>query len=675
MDPDQILAPLDPDQRAVATAVAGPVAVLAGAGTGKTRALTHRVAYGVATGVMDPRRTLVVTFTTRAAGEFGRRLRGMNVDGVRVRTVHSESLRQLQWMWPRTVGGAMPRVQASKYPLVMSALNKLGIRLDDAGRRDATSEIERAKAMGVAPEQVGATGVLQERLPEVYQAYEDVKAASGVVDFEDILLLNAGLIKDNITIAEQVRQWCRWITVDEFQDVSPLQHQVLEGWLGGRDELCVVGDPSQTIYTFAGASSEYLLGFRSRWPEATVLQLTRSYRCVPQVVELANQVLAGAETRARLTLHSQRTDVGEVHTRVHDTDQDEAAAVAEAIGKQFTTRSASEIAILVRTNAATARFERELQAAGIPYTVRGTARFMQRPEVKRAVSLLRVAAKHTSDQPVADRVAAALEPMGFTSEPPLGQAQREEWESLAALVGLARGHDTLEALIADLDERAETDDAPVADAVTLASLHSAKGLEWDVVFLPGLYEGGLPLRYQGELVDVEEERRLFYVGVTRARDVLELSYAVQGNRREPRQPSRFLPDAPRRAKQVQPRKAATVQGCRVCGKRLSPGVERALGTCRTCPSDVPVEMVDALREWRKDVVARRSEESGKSIPAFLVATDAVLIGIATARPADARALARVKGIHKRLVTENAEELLAIVAAHGKPPLPSPRGSA
>lgn len=176
-------------------------------------------------------------------------------------------------------------------------------------------------------------------------------------------------------------------------------------------------------------------------------------------------------------------------------------------------------------------------------------------------------------------------------------------------------------------------------------------------------------------MDVEEERRLFYVGVTRARDVLELSYAVQGNRREPRQPSRFLPDAPRRAKQVQPRKAATVQGCRVCGKRLSPGVERALGTCRTCPSDVPVEMVDALREWRKDVVARRSEESGKSIPAFLVATDAVLIGIATARPADARALARVKGIHKRLVTENADELLAIVAAHGKPPLPSPRGSA
>ena len=230
-------------------------------------------------------------------------------------------------------------------------------------------------------------------------------------------------------------------------------------------------------------------------------------------------------------------------------NQDEAAAVAEAIGKHITTRSASEIAILVRTNAATARFERELQAAGIPYTVRGTARFMQRPEVKRAVSLLRVAAKHSSDQPVADRVAAALEPMGFTSEPPLGQAQREEWESLAALVGLARGHDTLEALIADLDERAETDDAPVADAVTLASLHSAKGLEWDVVFLPELYEGGLPLRYQGELVDVEEERRLFYVAVTRAKNELYLSYPLMragyGNTGlTMQQPSRFLEEIP-----------------------------------------------------------------------------------------------------------------------------------
>jgi DNA helicase-2/ATP-dependent DNA helicase PcrA len=388
--------------------------------------------------------------------------------------------------------------------------------------------------------------------------------------------------------------------------------------------------------------------------------LTRSYRCAPPIIGLANTVLAQAEAGGRLHLVSQRGAGGEVRTRVYDTEQDESVGVATAIKKCLKTTPAEQIAILVRINSATARFERELQAAGVPYTVRGSARFMQRPEVKRAVSLLRVAAKHTSTQDVADQVAAVLETVGYSPTPPLGQAQREEWESLAALVGLARDHENLQSLITDLDERAENDDAPVAAAVTLASLHSAKGLEWDVVFMPGLYEGGLPLRYQGELVDVEEERRLFYVGVTRARDGLELSYSASGSRREKRAPSRFLPAA-RRDAPAPKRAATTVPGCRICGKRLSSGVERALGTCRTCPNEVSMELVDALRAWRKQEVARRSAESGKSVPAFLIATDAVLIGIAAARPTDRGTLAAVKGIHKKLVAEHAGQLLAVVA--------------
>jgi DNA helicase-2/ATP-dependent DNA helicase PcrA len=660
VDPEQILEPLDPDQRAVAVATSGPVAVLAGAGTGKTRALTHRVAYGVATGVMDPRRTLVVTFTTRAAGEFSRRLRAMGVNEVRVRTVHAEALRQLRWMWPRTVGGQLPRVQASKIGLVSAALTRAGIRLDDAGRRDVTSEIERAKAVGLSADQVGTDGVLAERLSEVYQGYEDVKATAGVLDFEDILLLNAGLIRENPSIAEQVRQWCRWLTVDEYQDVSPLQQQVIHGWLGGRDELCVVGDPSQTIYTFAGATSEYLLGFRKTWPEATLLSLTRSYRCSPQIISLANSVLATGDVRQRLQLVSQRKPVADVQTRVYDSEQDEAAGVAAAIKRLLKSTPAEQIAVLVRINSATARFERELQALGIAYTVRGSARFMQRPEVKRAVSLIRVAARQHPTGDVAEQVAAALEHVGYTPTPPLGQAQREEWESLAALVGLARTHPSLEALMADLDERAENDDAPVASAVTLASLHSAKGLEWDAVFMPGLHEGGLPLRYQGEMVDVEEERRLFYVGVTRARDILELSYARSGSRREQRQPSRFLPEGHRPQPAVK-RPPAPKAGCRVCGKRLSAGVERAMGTCASCPSDISAELVGDLRRWRSEVVAARRASTGKATPAFLVATDAVLVGIAKARPTDRAGLAAVKGIHKALVADHAEELLEIVA--------------
>ncbi len=663
MHPEEILAPLDADQRLVAEATAGPVVVLAGAGTGKTRALTHRVAYGVATSAMDPRRSLVVTFTTRAAGEFSRRLRALGVQEARVRTVHSEALRQLQWMWPRAVGGPLPRIQSSKLGLVSAALSNAGIRLDDSARRDVTGEIERAKAVGLLPEQAATDGVLGDRLAEVYQGYEDAKAAAGVLDFEDILLLNAGLIRENPVLAEQVRQWCRWVTVDEYQDVSPLQQRVIEGWLGDRDELCVVGDPSQTIYTFAGASSEYLLGFPARWPEAAVLHLTRSYRCSPQIIEVANRVLASGDVRGRLRLRSQRQDAVAVQSRVYDTEQAEAQGVAGRISDLLKTTPAAQIAVLVRINSATVRFERELQAAGIPYTVRGSARFMQRPEVKRAVSLLRVAAKQPGSGDVADRVAAALEPVGYTPSPPLGQAQREEWESLAALVGLARSHASLQSLVADLDERADNDDAPVADAVTLASLHSAKGLEWEAVFLPGLYEGGLPLRYQGEMVDVDEERRRCYVGVTRARTVLELSYAASGSRREQRQPSRFLPSSLARSRQVVTRSKPVAAGCRVCGKRLSNGVERALGTCRSCPSDVPMALVDQLRAWRTQVVAERERDTGKKVPAFLVATDAVLIEIARHRPTNRSELASVRGIQKAVVRDHGEKLLAIVAGN------------
>jgi DNA helicase-2/ATP-dependent DNA helicase PcrA len=334
--------------------------------------------------------------------------------------------------------------------------------------------------------------------------------------------------------------------------------------------------------------------------------------------------------------------------------------VAAAIKRLLKSTPAEQIAVLVRINSATARFERELQALGIAYTVRGSARFMQRPEVKRAVSLIRVAARQHPTGDVAEQVAAALEHVGYTPTPPLGQAQREEWESLAALVGLARTHPSLEALMADLDERAENDDAPVASAVTLASLHSAKGLEWDAVFMPGLHEGGLPLRYQGEMVDVEEERRLFYVGVTRARDILELSYARSGSRREQRQPSRFLPEGHRPQPAVK-RPPAPKAGCRVCGKRLSAGVERAMGTCASCPSDISAELVGDLRRWRSEVVAARRASTGKATPAFLVATDAVLVGIAKARPTDRAGLAAVKGIHKALVADHAEELLEIVA--------------
>ena len=455
----------------------------------------------------------------------------------------------------------MPRIQASKIGLVSAALTRAGIKLDDAGRRDVTSEIERAKAIGLGPQEVGAQGVLAERLEEVYQGYEDAKAAAGLVDFEDILLLNAGLIRDNLAVAEQVRQQCRWLTVDEYQDVSPLQQQVLEGWLGGRDELCVVGDPSQTVYTFAGATSDYLLGFRNRWPEATLLQLTRSYRCSPQIIDLANAVLADGDVRQRLLLKSQRAPVAAVNTRVYETEQAEAAGVADAIKRLIAKTPAEQIAILVRINSATARFERELQAVGIPYTVRGSARFMQRPEVKRAVSLLRVAAKQPGTGDVAERVAAAWNPSAtprprrWVRRNARSGSRWPRWSAWPAVT-------TVSSPWWPTSTSGPRTTTPRGGCGDPGISSPAKGLEWTRSSCPACTRVDCPCAIRG---DGRRGGRTATVlrGVTRARDILELSYAQAGSRRENRQPSRFLPEG-HRPQPVAKRAAAKSPGCQVC---------------------------------------------------------------------------------------------------------------
>ncbi|GAB7181095.1 ATP-dependent DNA helicase UvrD2 [Kitasatospora sp. Ki12] len=715
--PDAVLAGLDPEQRAVATALHGPVCVLAGAGTGKTRAITHRIAYGVRSGVYTPQQVLAVTFTARAAGEMRGRLRQLGADGVQARTFHAAALRQLQYFWPRAVGGPVPQLLERKVQLVAEAAGRCGLRVQRTELRDLTAEIEWAKVTQIAPEDypaaVAKSGREAPRDPaetaQVYRVYEEAKSRRGSMDFEDVLLLTAAILEDRPDIADQVRSQYRHFTVDEYQDVSPLQQRLLDRWTGpdGGASLCVVGDASQTIYSFTGATPDYLLNFRGRHPDATVVKLVRDYRSTPQVVHLANGLLAqarGEAARHRLELVSQREAGPEpVYTEYED-EPTEAETTARRIKDLLAAGvRASEIAVLFRTNGQSEVYEQALADLGLPYQLKGAERFFERPEVRDAGVLLRGAARAASDPltdgapDLAGQVRAVLATRGFTAEPPAGSgAVRDRWESLAALVRLAEefertraaeGRDTdLAAYVAELDARAAAQHAPAVEGVTLASLHAAKGLEWDAVFLVGLTEGTLPIIYAKTDEQVEEERRLLYVGVTRARKHLSLSWALSRSPggRASRKPTRFLdglrpgsaaPGARTGARGgrggVEPgeRSAARrVRGpvkCRVCDKALTDAVERKLRRCEGCPSTMDEGLYERLREWR----AGQARKQGA--PAYVVFTDATLMAIAEDVPASRGELASISGVGAMKLDKYGAAVLSLCA--GEEPEEDPDG--
>jgi len=613
-DPESVLAALDPEQREVALAARGPVCVLAGAGTGKTRAVAHRIAYAVWTGVVDPGHVLAVTFTSRAAGELRGRLRQLGaadigMERVQARTFHAAALRQLNHFWPRTVGGRPPALLDSKVGLLSEAARRLRLTASGPELRDVASEIEWSKVTQTRPDDYPAAAAKADRTaplgPEktarMYATYEELRRERHLVDFESVLELTAAIIAEHRPAAAAVRDRYRYFVVDEYQDVNPLQKLLLESWAGERDDICVVGDPRQTIYSFTGATPAYLTGFTADFPAATVIRLVRNYRSTPQVVALANQLTGAGGARplaAQLTaarsgrpaaaglggppLVAQQPAGEPPDFAEYADEQAEASSVAAQaaalIGAGVAPR---QIAVLVRTNAQTPLFEGALAEAGIPCQVRGTERFFDRPEVRQAVGLIRAAVKSArrDDEPQGATDGEADEPgsradsgpaaaatasaaasaevrhilagLGLTRTAPPGRgAARERWESLEALAQLAEDffatapQASLTGFAAELSHRAAIEHAPAMEGVTLASLHAAKGLEWDVVFLPGLSDGNLPIVYAQTDEAIEEERRLLYVGVTRARQRVYLSWSLarsSGGRRT-RRPSRFLDD-------------------------------------------------------------------------------------------------------------------------------------
>ncbi|WP_181436587.1 ATP-dependent helicase [Curtobacterium sp. MCPF17_001] len=551
--PDALLAALDAEQRTVARTLLGPVAVLAGAGTGKTRAITHRIAYGVATGTYSPNHVLALTFTTRAAGELRSRLRALGAGAVQARTFHAAAMSQLGYFWPDTVGGHAPGLVESKGRVIAHAADTIGLRVDTPTLRDLAGEVEWRKVQrltydeyeAAAPERTMPRDTSPSRVVDLMRAYERLKDDRRQMDFEDVLLLTLGMVESEPRVASYVRQQYRVFVVDEYQDVSPVQHDLLRAWLGGRDDLCVVGDASQTIYSFTGASSRYLLGFGSEFPRASVLRLERNYRSTREVVHAANALMRGQP--GALDLVAQETTPGPdpvVLPCVHDGD--EAATIARRIAELVTGGAAyGDCAVLFRVGAQSAAIESALARNGIPYRVQGGKRFFDRPEVKLAVHHMRGEAVRQTDDELLRRVELVLQISGWTRTAPEGTgAVREQWEALQAIMQLAEAAPagtTMQQFTADLVDRAATHHEPELDAVTLATLHSSKGLEWPHVVLAGVAEGLLPISYATTDDGIDEERRLFYVGITRARRSLTMTWSAQGSSRGgPRVASRFL---------------------------------------------------------------------------------------------------------------------------------------
>jgi DNA helicase II / ATP-dependent DNA helicase PcrA len=694
--PRDLLASLNPAQRRAAEAVHGPVVILAGAGTGKTRTITHRIANQIVQGAARPSEILAVTFTDRAARELRERLAALGLPTpVRAATFHAAAWAQLRYFWPLLSDGPRPEVMPSKLRIIGALARRR--RIDE---RDAAAEVEWAKARRLTPETyVEAAADRDTPLPPadmaaLYAEYEHRKDGAGLIDYDDMILRTTDAILTDAEVAHGVRSRYRFFTVDEFQDVNPAQYALLQAWLGDGEELCVVGDDDQTIYRFNGAAPEHLTGFRRAYPTATTITLTESYRSTDEVLALANAVLWTKPAHLRKELTG-RQGSGPPPAFMAFADDDAevegvVARIAALTGGRVRGQDAvapREIAICYRVNSHSEPYEQALRDVGIPYVVRGEGGFFERTEIRQAIGLLRAAVGRDpqgSEDPAAlpgtapspkpaDRVVERVlrEQAGWSpKKEPAGESARERWRNLGALHALvgrlvaADAAMTFADVVNELEGRAAAGhDAPTdGGAVTLLTLHRAKGLEFDAVFIVGVEEGLLPISHAKTDEEVEEERRLLYVGITRARRHLWLSWTTsrtgRTGRTSKRTPSRFLynlgPGAP-----VSTKGKASSRTCR-CGRPLISAADRRQRRCATCAGGtgaagpVDPELEERLRAWRRE----RSSSDG--VPAYIVFNDKTLADLAAVRPSSPEELLDIRGFGPAKLERYGDDVLAVV---------------
>ena len=635
---ESVLAGLNESQREAALTLRGPVAILAGAGTGKTTTITHRIACQVRSGEFEPSQILAVTFTDKAAGELRSRLEGLGVHHVEARTFHSAALSQLSRLWTQHTGKPLPEILDHKAPVIASLANALPPPHKFLPRRELAGEIEWAKNRMIQPARyLAELGDHEPPIPadlmhRAYDGYERRKTAMGRLDFEDMLGLTLRLFDEHPDAAREIHRRFSAFTVDEYQDVNPLQAGLLERWLGDRDDLCVVGDDYQTIYAFTGASPEHLLGFTGRYPHATVVRLEENYRSTPEVLALANR-LATRLGGFRKTLRATRPSGPPPLARAEPDEEAEAGAVVQAVRRLYQEEAVEleEIAVLYRINARSEPFEEAFAAGAIPYQVRDGA-FLRRPGPRAVLQRL----KRTGAGAVAAAVAAITDQLGYdpetapdADEEVTRQSDLGRMRSLAAEFERAHPDGDAAAFGAELARRFSTEHS--GRGVNLLTYHRAKGLEFDAVFLPRLLDGELPFRSGRAKADPEEERRLLYVGITRARRYLFLTWPAAGRA----QPSPFLDEL-----ELAPPVSSRPRVAR------GPAVTVGRGGM----------LFDRLKEWRR----KRANADG--VPAYVVFHDRTLAEIAERRCKDWADLAAISGVGPAKLERYADEVLAVVAA-------------
>ncbi|MBP3222579.1 MAG: ATP-dependent DNA helicase UvrD2 [Actinomycetaceae bacterium] len=660
MESSDLLSCLDEQQKQVAQHLRGPLCVRAGAGTGKTRAITYRIAYGVRTGVYEPTNVLALTFTRKAADEMRERLRLLGVEGVQANTFHAAALKQLKHFWPLAIGGHIPPIIESKKSLITEAASLLDLPSDKAFVSAYEQEIEWAKISLFTPEEYvkraeehdrNVFDIPHARIALLMEKYEKLKTQYRRLDFEDVLLLLIGVFLERPDILSTVQRQYRYFVVDEYQDVSPLQHRLLRIWVGQRNDICVVGDAAQTIYSFTGARSDYLLNFHREFPSTRIIELVKDYRSTPEIVECANDLISKGKTEGFVTLVSQKDLCKPVLYSNYANEDEEVEEITKKIAVLLSQGEKPEdIAVLYRINTKASLYETSLSHYDIPCVIAENTSFFTLPEIREAMVYMRSMVSLESENSLQSTVDMILHQIGWRPEgPELSGKKRKRWEALFLLHNLAgeaeeKGY-TMGDFVGELDHRQKTGNEPRQKAVTLSTIHNSKGLEWKHVFIVGVSEGLLPISYAQDEEAIEEERRLFYVAITRAKETLHISYSgIEHNSSSSRRgkASRFLADIYRDPSDVKKqRRKNKVQNAY---EIMSPETR---------------DFYEYLLLWRSKIAAQYR------LPEHKVFYDSVLVDIALSRPNSMHELLKIPRLGKKRVEQWGFMVIQAISSYEK----------